>query len=86
MNINRLDLTILTILAKDNCTNELTGMTIDEINSYNEEQIACRVQMVRRIKHLCDNKYIEKGILDNKAFTYFITKSGLEVIKWEGRA
>ena len=32
--INRLDLNVLLVLAKDNAINELKGMTINEINSY----------------------------------------------------
>ena len=32
--INRLDLNILMVLAKDNAIDELNGMTINEINSY----------------------------------------------------
>ena len=82
MNINRLDLKILCILAKENCINELAGMTVDEINGYNNEVIASRVQVVKRIKLLVEKDYVKKGILDNKAITYFITKTGLETINW----
>ncbi len=32
--INRLDLNILMILAKEKATNELNGMTVNEINTY----------------------------------------------------
>lgn len=83
MNINRLDLTILTILAKEECFTELNGMTINEINSFNGDNLACRMQMIRRINHLIELGYIQKGIKDNKADTFFILNDGLKAIKWK---
>lgn len=83
MNINRLDLTILTILAKEDCRGKLTGMTINEINSFNGENLACRMQVVRRINHLLELGYVEKGIQDNKADTFFILEDGLKAIEWK---
>ena len=54
--INRLDLNILMVLAKDNATDELNGMTINEINSYygeNKPLLSTRPNLSKRIRGLC---------------------------------
>lgn len=85
--INRLDLNILMVLAKDSAIDELSGMTINEINSYyGEDQplLSARPNLSKRIRGLCSMEYIEKGIKDVISDTFYITKSGLERIKWNG--
>lgn len=62
--INRLDLNILMVLAKDSAIDELSGMTINEINSYyGEDQplLSARPNLSKRIRGLCNMGYIEKG-------------------------
>lgn len=84
MNINRIDVTVLEILSKENCNNAVTGMTINEINSYYEgTQVACRMQLFRRMTRLLELGFIKKGILDNKANTYYITPDGLKILEGE---
>ncbi len=85
--INRLDLNILMVLAKDNAIDELSGMTINEINSYYGEDkplLSARPNLSKRIRGLCNIGYIEKGIKDVISDTFYITESGLERIKWNG--
>lgn len=85
--INRLDLNILMVLAKDSAIDELSGMTINEINSYyGEDQplLSARPNLSKRIRGLCSMGYIEKGIKDVISDTFYITKIGLERIKWNG--
>lgn len=85
--INRLDLNILMILAKEEATDELNGMTVNEINSYYGEDkppLSARPNLCKRIRGLCSLKYIEEGIKDVISNTYFITESGLKRIKWNG--
>ena len=85
--INRLDLNILMVLAKDNAIDELSGMTINEINSYYGEDkplLSARPNLSKRIRGLCLIGYVEKGIKDVISDTYYITESGLERIKWNG--
>lgn len=85
--INRLDLNILMVLAKDNAIDELNGMTINEINSYYGEDkplLSTRPNLSKRIRGLCSVGYIEKGIKDVISDTFYITKSGLDKIKWNG--
>lgn len=86
VDINRLDLSILMILAKESSIDELTGMTINEINSYNEEgqMLSARPNLAKRIRRLHSMKLIEKGIVDVRSDTYYITKNGLTTIKWDG--
>lgn len=82
--INRLDLNILMVLAKDNAIDELNGMTINEINSYygeNKPLLSTRPNLSKRIRGLCSIGYIEKGIKDVISDTFYITKSGLDRIK-----
>ena len=53
--INRLDLNVLLVLAKDNAINELKGMTINEINSYygdDEMLLSARPKLCKRIRGL----------------------------------
>lgn len=85
--INRLDLNILLVLAKDNAINELEGMTINEINFYygdDELLLSARPNLCKRIRGLHSLGYIEKGIKDVTSDTYFITEKGLGRIKWNG--
>lgn len=85
--INRLDLNILMVLATDNATNELNGMTVNEINSYYGEDkplLSARPNLCKRMRGLHSMGYIEKGIKDVTSDTYYITEKGLERIKWNG--
>lgn len=85
--INRLDLNILMILAKEKAIDELDGMTVNEINFYYGEDkppLSARPNLCKRIRCLCSLKYIDKGIKDVLSNTYFITESGLKRIGWNG--
>lgn len=85
--INRLDLNILMILAKENANGELNGMTVNEINAYYGEDkplLSARPNLCKRIRRLCSIDYIEKGIKDGISDTYFIKDKGLQRIKWNG--
>lgn len=86
VDINRLDLNILMILAKEQSTDELKGMTINEINAYYGEgqQLSARANLSKRIRRLHDMKLIEKGIKDVTSDTFYITENGLTAIKWSG--
>lgn len=84
--INRLDLSILLILANEEATDELKGMTINEINLYNEEKpLSARPNLSKRIRRLRSIGLIEKGIKDVVSDTYYITEKGLKTIKWEDK-
>lgn len=85
--INRLDLNILMILAKEKAMDELNGMTVNEINSYYGEDkplLSARPNLCKRMRSLYSLKYVDKGIKDIISDTYFITDSGLKRIKWNG--
>lgn len=84
--INRLDLSILLILANEEAIDELKGMTINEINLYNEEKpLSARPNLSKRIRRLRSIGLIEKGIKDVVSDTYYITEKGLKIIKWEDK-
>lgn len=83
--LNRLDLSILLILVNEEAMNELNGMTINEINLYNEEKpLSTRPNLSKRIRKLHSVGLIEKGVKDITSDTYFITEKGLTTIKWNG--
>ena len=85
VDINRLDLNILMILAKEKSVDELKGMTINEINSYYDgQQLSARTNLSKRIRRLHSMKLIEKGIKDVISDTFYIKESGLAAIKWNG--
>lgn len=85
VDINRLDLNILLVLAEDNAIDELKGMTINEINTYYENQIlSARPNLAKRIRRLLSMGLIEKGIMDVRSDTFYITENGLTTIKWDG--
>ena len=85
--INRLDLNILMILAKENVTDDLNGMTANEINSYYGEDkplLSARPNLCKRLRGLYNLGYVQKGIKDVISDTFYITEKGLERIKWNG--
>lgn len=83
--INRLDLNIMLILASENAMDEFKGMTINEINNYDEENpLSTRPNLSKRIRRLNSMGLIEKGIKDILSDTYYVTAKGLETIKWNG--
>lgn len=85
VNINRLDLNILLVLAGDNAIDELKGMTINEINTYYENQtLSARPNLAKRIRRLLSMGLIKKGIMDVRSDTFYITENGLTTIKWDG--
>lgn len=79
MNINRLDIIILQLLKSNNCNNKFSGMTIREMMSICD--MGCRNNIYIRLRKLLDENLISKGIIDNHADTYFITKKGLETLQ-----
>ncbi|MCD8182297.1 MAG: hypothetical protein LUE99_03555 [Bacteroides sp.] len=84
--INRLDLNILLILANEDATDELKGMTINEINYFNGEDkpLCTRANLSKRIRRLHSVGLMEKGIKEVVSDTFFITEFGLKTIKWNG--
>lgn len=78
MNINRLDIIILQLLKSNDCNNKFSGMTIREMMSICD--MGCRNNVYIRLKKLLSDKLIDKGIIDNHADTYYITKQGLELL------
>ena len=79
MNINRLDIIILELLESYKCNNKYLGMTISEMmESCN---MGCRNNVYIRLRKLLKEELIGKGIIDNHADTYYITKKGLETLQ-----
>ena len=79
MDLNRLDIILLQLLNSNNCNNKFSGMTIREMMSICD--MGCRRNIYLRLKNLLYYKLISKGIIDNHADTYYITKKGLETLQ-----
>lgn len=85
LDINRLDLNIMFILAREGATDEFKGMTINEINNYDEDNpLSTRPNLSKRIRRLFAMEFIDKGIKDVLSDTYYVTSKGLDAIKWNG--
>lgn len=78
MEINRLDALIMTKLNKNKALNELSAMTINEMNDYGGAgRLACRSHLVRRLQFLEEKEYIAKGLKNGNSVTYYVTGAGL---------
>ena len=80
MVINRTHLILITILSKYKATSAGTAITSEEIKKY------CCIgksdATLHRSFHFLKNEgYIAQGVKDGKFFTYYVTDSGLHLLK-----
>ena len=80
--INRLDQLILMSLQENGCINKCSGMTITEIMEDNTIEdgicvLGVRMTVYRKLKHLLNHGYVENGLVDNHADTYFLSHKGM---------
>ena len=80
MQMNRIQLIMLSVLSKVEAKNPATSVSIDYIiksvplgKSYST--------IYREINALCQNDYISQGVKDGKFNTYYINKNGIEKLK-----
>ena len=80
MNMNRIQLIMLSVLLKAEAKNPATSVSIDYImksvplgKSYST--------IYREINLLCYNNYISVGVKDGKFNTYYINQNGIEKLK-----
>lgn len=84
--INRTDLTILSILKMKNATNKFDGITISEILDSESDGIPlmggkARMTVYRRLRGLNENGFVGKGALDNHADTFYLMGRGESALK-----
>lgn len=81
--INRLEFLILDTLNRSKMYDCYHSMTIGEIMIENDNALGARTTIYKKLKKLCEQNYIKKGVLDNHADTYYITKAGKDLLEGE---
>lgn len=80
MQMNRIQLIILSVLSKVEAKNPATSVSIDYIMKY--VQLGKSYSTIyREINLLCYNNYVSIGVKDGKFNTYYINQNGLEKLK-----
>lgn len=79
--LNRLEYMILETLYNGNCKDYFHGMTVTEIQEDNEGALGARMTIWKKAKRLLSAGYVEKGVLDNHADTYFLSKKGIKIVE-----
>ncbi len=81
--LNRLDFIILLILKKSGAARSLSSMTVREI-ACTEDLGVKENTIFKKIKNLERSGYIERGLKEGRADTYFITPKGCKRLEEEG--
>lgn len=79
--LNRIDYMILESLYVGGCKDRFHGMTITEISDDYEGSLGKRTTVWKKMRKLVSNGYLEKGILDDHADTYYLTEKSTKIIE-----
>jgi len=84
--INRIEFLMLRTLYDGGYKDCCYSMTINEImdenlDDDNECILGARLTVYKKLQKLLKASFIEKGILDARADTYFITEKGIKLIE-----
>lgn len=79
--INRFGILILSVLEKEEAHSQYTGLTIKDIKEELQEISEQENTFYKIIKKLCENNYVGSGVKDGKSFTYYITKTGSQMLE-----
>lgn len=80
--LNRLGFIILSILKKSEATSRLSSMTVREIAG--AEDFGLKENTIfKKIKDFEQSGYIDRGLKEGRADTYFITPQGCECLDRE---
>lgn len=74
--LNRSDYLILDTLHGSNMTDQFHSMTIEEIMEETGNVLGVRMTVYRMVTKLVKLGYLEKGVMDNHANTYYLTNDG----------
>jgi len=80
LELNRLEYMILETLYDGGCRDRFHGMTITEILDDNDGTLGARMTVWKKIKKLMNAKYLDKGVLDNHADTYYLLEKSIKMI------
>lgn len=78
MTINKSDVEILHILTTNQCTTELRSFTISRILEHSKYKYS---KVHNDTTKLVSAGYVQKGLKSSKSDTYFITQSGIELLR-----
>ena len=80
--MNRLGFLVLSILQHSGATGRTNAMTVGEI--MDEEVLQCESNTVyKKIREFQKLNYIDTGLKDGRAFTFFITQAGEKALERE---
>lgn len=80
--MNRLGFLILSILKKSEAINRLSSMTVKEIASV--EEFGWKENTIfKKIKEFEQSGYVERGLKEGRAATFFITQEGIDYLDGE---
>ena len=79
--LNRSDYLILDTLHSSNMTDQFHSMTIEEIMEETGNALGVRMTVYRMVTKLVKLGYLEKGVMDNHANTYYLTNDGRKLFK-----
>jgi predicted transcriptional regulator len=78
--MNRLEMIILAILQNSKANSHMSAISLYEIKNYaNLTQSVAT--LYRAVQQLYDKQYLQKGLKDSKAHTFYITQLGESIIK-----
>lgn len=80
--MNRLGFLILSILKKLEAINRLSSMTIKEIASVEDFEWK-ESTIFKKIKEFEQSGYVERGLKEGRAATFFITQKGIDYLDGE---
>ena len=75
------DYLILDTLHGSNMTDQFHSMTIEEIMEETGNVLGVRMTVYRMVTKLVKLGYLEKGVMDNHANTYYLTNDGRKLFK-----
>ena len=80
MEVNRVQLIILSIMKKMNATNQISSISIANIQE-SIQSIKSYSTLYRCINLLCDSGFTNYGVKDGKFNTYYITQNGIKKLE-----
>ena len=77
--LNRSDYLILKTLHDSQMTDQFHSMTIEEIMEETGNALGVRITVYRMVTKLVKLGYLEKGVMDNHANTYYLSSEGCKL-------
>lgn len=79
--LNRSDYLILSTLHDLKMSDQFHSMTVEEIMDETGNALGVRMTVYRMVTKLVKLGYLEKGVMDNHANTYYLSDEGSKLFK-----